>query len=127
MFMKLEGNGLGSRWTLAVLVALLVAGCATTKIDWASRVGTYTYDQAVLELGPPDKYAKITDGTIVAEWLTHRGYTYVYAPYPYPYYYPGWYGPWYPGWVNAYTAPNYFIRLTFAPDGKLIAWKRFSG
>ncbi len=56
-----------------VLAALVTAGCATTKpIDWNSRVGTYTFDQAVTELGPPDKQAKLSDGKCVAEWITHR-------------------------------------------------------
>ena len=121
--MNATGHGVGLRWVLAGLLVLGAAGCATTpRIDWASRVGTYTYDQAVLELGPPDKYAKLTDGTIVAEWVTRHGYTYSYAPYYYPYY-PGWYGPFYPGYVNTYTSPDYFLRLTFGPDGKLVAWK----
>lgn len=58
--------------TLALL-ALLVAGCSTTpRIDWNSRVGSYTFDQAVTELGPPDKQAKLSDGSTVAEWITGR-------------------------------------------------------
>ncbi len=61
--------------TLSVLLLLLSVGCASTKIDWSSRIGNYTYDQAVIELGPPDKYAKLTDGTVVAEWMTRRGYS----------------------------------------------------
>ncbi len=63
------------RTGLAVLAlaAVFIAGCQTTKpIDWNSRVGTYTYDQAVTELGPPDKQAQLSDGQIVAEWITHR-------------------------------------------------------
>ena len=43
-------------------VLLLAAGCATTGVDWAVRVGNYTFDQAVVELGPPDKQAKLQDG-----------------------------------------------------------------
>jgi hypothetical protein len=35
-----------------------------------SRVGTYTYDQAIAELGPPDKSAQLSDGQTVAEWVT---------------------------------------------------------
>ena len=56
-----------------VLAAALLAGCATTKpIDWNGRIGTYTFDQAVTELGPPDKQAKLSDGKTVAQWITHR-------------------------------------------------------
>ncbi|HEV2434793.1 MAG TPA: hypothetical protein VG077_02235 [Verrucomicrobiae bacterium] len=67
---------LAATWSLLVTLAfaaLVVAGCATTKpIDWSGRVGTYTFDQAVTEIGPPDKQAKLSDGRTVAEWITHR-------------------------------------------------------
>ncbi len=59
----------------ALLVSLGLAhlGCSTTKkVDWNSRVGSYTYDQAIVELGPPDKQTKISDGKTVAEWVTRR-------------------------------------------------------
>jgi len=99
-------------WVL-VLGGLL--GCATTKVDWASRIGHYSFDQAVLELGPPDKSAKLNDGTIVAEWLTQRGFSHATVQT-------------YPGmWVHSYTetpAPDRFLRLTFGPDGQLCDWKR---
>ena len=49
------------------LTNCLTTGCKTApKIDWNSRVGNYTYDQAVAELGPPDKSAKLSDGKTVA-------------------------------------------------------------
>ncbi len=55
------------------LVAAFLIGCKTTpKVDWNSRVGVYTYDQAVTELGPPDRQAKLDDGKTVAEWITHH-------------------------------------------------------
>jgi hypothetical protein len=58
---------------LAFVVAFL-AGCKTAPpVDWNARVGTYTYDQAVTELGPPDNQATLTDGQTVAKWVTHRG------------------------------------------------------
>ena len=60
---------------LELALCLFLVGCASTKIDWNSRIGNYTYDQAVTELGPPDKQAKLTDGTVVAEWMTRRGYS----------------------------------------------------
>jgi hypothetical protein len=54
-------------------MAGLLGGCATTKkVDWNNRVGSYTYDQAIVELGPPDKQAKLSDGQTVAEWITRR-------------------------------------------------------
>ena len=58
---------------LLIVTALAFVGCATTKkVDWNSRVGAFTYDQAIAELGPPDKQAKLSDGKTVAEWITHR-------------------------------------------------------
>lgn len=62
-------------WLIAALLALplLSTGCASKpKIDWNSRVGSYTFDQAVLELGPPDKASDLSDGTKVAEWFVKR-------------------------------------------------------
>ena len=56
---------------LSLLFMALVCGCKSTpKIDWNSRVGNYTYDQAVHELGPPDKSTTLTDGKLVADWIT---------------------------------------------------------
>jgi hypothetical protein len=120
---KLHPGWVTGRITALFFLAFLLAGCATDKTDWSSRIGIFTYDQAVTELGPPDKYAKLSDGTMVAEWLTRRGYSggsvsmfygyghpYYYHPLPYYYSDPG--------------SPDYFIRLTFGPDGKLTAWKR---
>ncbi len=72
----------GGKWLAITLAALVLAGCVTQQIDWAAQVGNYTYDQAVLELGPPDKSAKLTDGTVVADWLTHHAQTVV-VPEPY--------------------------------------------
>jgi len=55
------------------LALALISGCQTTPaVDWNSRVGHYTYDQAVGELGPPDKQTKLTTGQTVAEWITRR-------------------------------------------------------
>jgi hypothetical protein len=59
---------------ILALVFVFLTGCQSTPpVDWGSRVGTYTYDQAVTDLGPPDKQAKLDDGKTVAEWITHRG------------------------------------------------------
>ena len=58
---------------LLTLTVAFIAGCKTTPpVDWKARVGTYTFDQAVTDLGPPDKQAKLTDGKTGAKWITHR-------------------------------------------------------
>jgi hypothetical protein len=109
----------------ALFLAFIVAGCASTpKVDWNTRVGTYTYDQAVLELGPPDRMAPLTDGSKVAEWLTSRGYAHGYAmPVGGPYYHYGYYGP--PAvYYSDPPSPDRFLRLTFSPDGRLASWQR---
>ena len=98
-------------------IAVLVAGCATTpKIDWQSRVGNYTYDQAVLDFGPPDKYAKLGDGTQVAEWLTSRGRSSGYSSYV--------------GRNSVYysdaSSPDYYLRLSFDASGRLQSYKKYA-
>jgi hypothetical protein len=109
---------------LALLAALLSSGCVTTpKIDWAARVGHFTYDQAVLELGPPDKVAKLNDGIIVAEWVTQSAQT-IGPTGPYLVQ-PGYYGATAPAYAPTYF-PAWHLRLTFAADGKLTAWKKYA-
>jgi hypothetical protein len=106
------------------LFALMAwTGCATNKIDWGARVGTYTHDQAIVDLGPPDKQEKLTDGTVVAEWLIQRGRTAYVGGAGY-YGYPGSRGYYGPTYIQ--SSPDYFLRLTFAPDGKLTGWKKFA-
>ena len=113
------------RLLFSLMLLLLAAACASNRIDWSARIGNYTLDQAILELGPPDKQATLADGTVVAEWMTQRGGARGYpafAGYPYGYWYGG---PYYPSYYLA-TYPDYFLRLIFGPDGKLALWKNFS-
>ena len=118
-------SGRSGRILSCLLAAFLFSGCATYQIDWNSRIGVYTYDQAVVELGPPDKSAKLTDGTTVTEFLTHRGYSRGSAEFIYGYGHPYYYYP-SPVYHHYYDppAPDYYIRLTFTPEGKLQSWKR---
>jgi hypothetical protein len=59
--------------TILAVATTLLTGCRTTKeVNWISRIGTYTFDQAVIELGPPDKQTTLGDGMLVAQWITHR-------------------------------------------------------
>jgi hypothetical protein len=109
---------------LAVLAGALLTGCATERIDWPARIGNYSFDQAILEFGPPERTATLQDGSVVAEWLTARGSTWVHSGWGgwgYPSWY--WYGP-SPMYVS--TSPDRYLRLTFDPNGKLVTWKRFS-
>jgi len=110
------------KWLLLAGLAFLV-GCVTSASKiWPARVGVYTYDQTVEELGPPDKEARLSDGTIVAEWLTRRGYTDAHVSrYWSPYY--GY--PMYP-LVTESRVPDFFLRLTFGPDGRLHDWRTFA-
>ncbi|MBC8096326.1 MAG: hypothetical protein H7Y43_10975 [Akkermansiaceae bacterium] len=55
---------------MVLISGFTVVGCKSTpKVDWAGRVGIFTYDQAVTELGPPDKTATLSDGRKVADWV----------------------------------------------------------
>ena len=119
------------RLVLAVmLLAGLLAGCASVdRVNWKARVGTYSYDDAVKEFGPPDKKETLSDGTIVSEWILERAQL---GPGPgfgwgggY-----GWgrYGRPYRGsvWVESQGFPEQLLRLQFGADGKLREEKRYS-
>ena len=71
----MKTNSLFAGCLIALMLALFADGCATKpKVDWNSRVANYTFDQAVLELGPPDRQSTLSDGRKVAEWVTgHSG------------------------------------------------------
>jgi hypothetical protein len=116
------------RATLGLLLLLAVVaagpGCRTTpKINWDARVGAYSYDQAVAELGPPNEETTLSDGVRVAQWITGRvGNTTAFpvggawGPYG------GFYAPG-PVVVSS-SITQYYLRLTFGPDGQLQAWKK---
>lgn len=105
------------------LVLLAFSGCRTSKVDWNSRIGAYTFDQAVKDSGPPDRDAVLADGSRVSEWILQRGgsLSVISIPPSGPYYPPGGYvsGP-----VFVDNSPEYSIRLTFGPDRVLKAWKK---
>jgi hypothetical protein len=81
-------------------------------------VGNYTYDQAVQELGPPDKLAPLSDGGTVADWIKYTSSGSVSFGVG-----TGFYG----GAVGVgHTVPTGYnekiLRLTFDPDHKLVRW-----
>lgn len=121
--------------TVLTLGIWALGGCAT-PINWQARVGVYTYNQAVMDYGPPMSVTKLNDGSTVVEWMTDRSQMVV-TPGPYysgPYYcgppyrsYPWgvYYGPSRPAYSTTYF-PARFLRLEFGADGKLKGWKEFT-
>ena len=105
-------------WWVLVLVLISSVGCiGHREPDWPSLVGTLTYDQALLELGPPAHVASLSDGSRVAEWLrfSSRVYSTPGAPMG------GW-GPYgLMGGTTISSTPNVYLLLTFSPDDKLVS------
>lgn len=97
-------------------------GCASKpKVDWNTRVGNFTYDQAVAELGPPDKSAQTSDGMTVAEWFLRRSSSMSFGVGTG--FYSGGSGV-SVGQSVGTGASGQFLRLTFGGDGKLTRWER---
>jgi hypothetical protein len=59
------------KWLIFILTAFLISGCAS--VNWDSRVGKYTNDQAITDYGPPDSQSKLSNGHIVYSWITGQG------------------------------------------------------
>jgi hypothetical protein len=66
-----------SAWLLIIVIILLAGACASgLKIDvsdaeWRGRIGTYTYEQALAELGPPNVFGESNEGK-TAEWVIRQ-------------------------------------------------------
>ena len=111
---------------LALLgMLVLLSGCRTTPlVNWDSRIGTYTYDLALVDLGVPEHSATLKDGLLVADWITRRRT-------------PGTVGiaqtgndttP--PFWNNPVPntilpTPAHYLRLRFDPGRKLADWEKY--
>ena len=107
---------------LAGILVFLVAGCRSTpKIDWNSRIGTYTYDQAVTELGPPDKTAQLLDDRTVADWITgyRRGSSVTIGTGVF-----GGHGGVGVGQTVGGDSTPQILRLTFDAEHRLVEWSR---
>jgi hypothetical protein len=113
---------MNNRWIfftpILVSIIVLFTACASNKPNWDTRVGNYTYDQAVTELGPPNKMAMLSDQSKVAEWYTGRsrgvslGVGTGVGPVGV--------GMGVPVGGNRIRS----LRLTFGPDGNLKSWSR---
>jgi hypothetical protein len=102
------------------LAVAFMAGCKTTpRVDWNSRVGSYTCDQAVAELGSPGKQSKLSDGRIAYQWITLHISN-------------GLAGGAGVGGIDSMgagrpivqTYKDHVLELTFGPDGKLVSWAK---
>ena len=64
-------------WLAFIALAFLTGSCASgpkaniEKIDWKSRLGTYTYEEALAEFGEPDVISETSEG-MIAEWVLRR-------------------------------------------------------
>ena len=107
---------------VSLLVVVVLTGCSSTpKVDWNSRIGSYTHDQAVADMGPPDKSAKLKDESTVAEWFIKPSSSMSFGVGT------GFYsrGSSMAVGQSVGTSPSgQYLRLTFAPDGKLAKWER---
>lgn len=104
-----------------MMMAFAVGCSSTPRVDWNARIGVYTYDQAVMEMGPPDRATQLSDGSTVAEWFLRRGSSVSFGVGT------GFYGP-RSGVAVGQTVspgrPGVFLRLTFDPEGRLVSWAR---
>ncbi|PWU14220.1 MAG: hypothetical protein C5B50_17770 [Verrucomicrobia bacterium] len=124
----MKGRSTAQIWALARLfmtvLVLADAGCASApKPDWNQRIGQYTFDDAVRELGPPASSTRLTDGSVVAEWFQKHGSQMSFG------FGTGAFGP--GGGVGVgqtvTTPPKaHFLRLTFGPDGKLLSHEKIT-
>ena len=56
------------------LLGLIGAGCqALQQVDWDGRIGQFSYEQAVAELGQPPGETKLPGGMRRVEWITNSG------------------------------------------------------
>lgn len=98
----------------------LWVGCATSQqAQWGHRVGSLTYEQAVTELGPPNKTNSVTDGGMIAQWVTGRttGSAFNAADDVSS-------GPFAGYRANASRMPGHVLALEFGPDHKLVQWAK---
>jgi hypothetical protein len=117
---------------LVILAAILVSSCASSRTKWDNRIGVYSYQEALLDLGQPAKSEGLSDGTIVADWLTQAAErietsTLVAAPAlpassHQPYYVE------YPRQRKSSTlnVPAQYLRLVFGSNRKLKAWEKMT-
>jgi len=122
-------SGASVVWALVVL-SLLAGACASgPKIDvseaeWRGRIGTYTYEQALAELGPPNVVGESNEGK-TAEWVIRQSPATSFSFGVGGGSYGG--GAARGGGVGTTVSPppgGEYLRLRFDKDGKLAEWTK---
>ena len=54
---------------VAPVLVVLAAGCASDRVNWDSRIGSYTYAEAVKQYGQPNEVDPLPEGGRVAYWV----------------------------------------------------------
>ena len=110
-------------WLFVAALLFAQAGCASKPTpDWNQRIGHFTFDDAVRELGPPVSSIRLQDGSNVAEWFLKHGSQMSFG------FGTGFYGPGGGVGVGQSISPppqSHFLRLIFGPDGQLQKWEKF--
>ena len=113
---------------------MALAGCSSTpktppkpnpsKVNWSERIGSYTYDEALSDLGKPAVAGESNEGRF-AEWILHRspqvsfGFGVGSGSF-------GSHGGVGVGAGTTVSPPpsGEYLRLEFGPDGKLRSWSK---
>jgi len=112
----------GSLLIALAATLMLLGGCASKpKVDWDARVGTYTYDDAVKQLGPPERFTELGDGSAVGEWFVKRNPTFSFGMGTGTYGYHGGVGV---GQTVTTGGSGQYLRLTFDKDRQLSRWEK---
>ena len=125
----MELKKFGGAWSLivvSIIISLLLTSCATTESRtsvWESRIGNYSYNQAVAELGAPLETRKLNTGGTSAEWLTRRNAASPVTQSIGTGFHAGGADA-AVGQSVAQTPKNEYLRLAFDPTGKLAKWER---
>jgi hypothetical protein len=113
--MKMNSAAEGLLLVVWFSVVTFLSGCVTVlPVDWDSRVGHYTYAEAVNELGPPNRQIRLSNGTTEFKWFSPV---------------PGNFGT---GMNNGFGPNqnfnpgfnNRYLLLTFDRNGVLTAWSK---
>jgi hypothetical protein len=117
-------------WVLLTVMALLAGSCASgkkvtvTDNNWGNRIGTYTYGEALAELGEPNLISESSEGKI-AEWFLQQSPAFSFGF--------GFSGTSYSHHTAAGSGAGITVspppggeslRLRFDQDGKLVEWTR---